>query len=287
MRGCARWRSPSRFSARRGGASPVGVSVAEGPSSVTGRSGASAARRRRGVGRPARRGARGRLAPACAADRGLGHRRPRSRAAGMTTIVDIAEIATMGLTEVAEKGRALWRAIGCCVARSSSGRLTCLVLIDFPEFNLALGAVAKRRGVPVFYYVSPQVWAWRRGRVRKILRRVDRLAVLFPFEPAVYGDSEKVVFVGHPLLDRVRATRGREQTLAALRSRPRRSGSSCFCPAAAGARSSACCRRWRELGEAGGAPRPAVRDRARADAGAGAGGAAGGRSARGASLARA
>ncbi len=90
-----------------------------------------------------------------------------------------------------------------------------LVLIDFPEFNLALSAVAKRRGVPVFYYVSPQVWAWRRGRVRKILRRVDRLAVLFPFEPAIYRHSEKVSFVGHPLLDRVRTTRDREQTLAA------------------------------------------------------------------------
>jgi lipid-A-disaccharide synthase len=59
------------------------------------------------------------------------------------------------------------------------------------------------------------VWAWRRGRVRKILRRVDRLAVLFPFEPAIYGHSDKVSFVGHPLLDRVRVTRGREQTLVA------------------------------------------------------------------------
>jgi lipid-A-disaccharide synthase len=138
-----------------------------------------------------------------------------ARAAGMSTLVDIAEIATLGLTEVAEKGRALWRSYRMLRREITERPPDVLVLIDFPEFNLALGAVAKRRGVPVFYYVSPQVWAWRRGRVRKILRRVDRLAVLFPFEPAVYGHSDKVSFVGHPLLDRVRATRGREQTLVA------------------------------------------------------------------------
>jgi lipid-A-disaccharide synthase len=89
-----------------------------------------------------------------------------------------------------------------------------LVLIDFPEFNLALAAVAKRSGVPVFYYVSPQVWAWRPRRVRKILRRVDRMAVLFPFEPAAYAGDPRVVFVGHPLLDRVRVTASREETLS-------------------------------------------------------------------------
>jgi lipid-A-disaccharide synthase len=144
---------------------------------------------------------------------GVGGR--ESRGAGMTTIVDIAEIATLGLTEVAEKGRALWRSYRMLRREITERPPDALVLVDFPEFNLALGSVAKRRGVPVFYYVSPQVWAWRRGRVRKILRRVDRLAVLFPFEPAVYGNSDKVSFVGHPLLDRVHATRGRERTLAA------------------------------------------------------------------------
>src|SRR5207247_1106590 len=90
------------------------------------------------------------------------------------------------------------------------------VLIDFPEFNLRLARVAKRAGVPVLYYIGPQVWAWRRGRVRKIARRVDRLAVVFPFEPALYTPRlAKVEFVGHPLLDRVRGTRGPAQTPAA------------------------------------------------------------------------
>ena len=137
-----------------------------------------------------------------------------ARAQGMLTAVDIAEIATLGLTEVTEKAPALWRSYRMLRRELYERPPRLLVLIDFPEFNLALAAVAKRRGVPVFYYVSPQVWAWRRGRVRKILRRVDRLAVLFPFEPAVYGNAPKVVFVGHPLLDRVHATASREETLS-------------------------------------------------------------------------
>lgn len=137
-----------------------------------------------------------------------------ARAEGMETIVDVGEVAAMGLTELAEKGRNLWRAYRLCRRELVSAPPDLLVLIDYPEFNLALARVARRRGVPVFYYVSPQVWAWRRRRVRKILRRVDRLAVIFPFERGVYGGSDKVEFVGHPLLDRVRARRSREETLA-------------------------------------------------------------------------
>jgi len=88
------------------------------------------------------------------------------------------------------------------------------VLIDFPEFNLRLARVARAAGVPVLYYIGPQVWAWRRGRVRKIAQLVDRLAVVFPFEPGLYEPwLPGVEFVGHPLLDRVEATRGREETL--------------------------------------------------------------------------
>src|SRR5205085_8951214 len=143
-------------------------------------------------------------------------------AAGSTTAADVAEIATMRLTEVGEKARALMRTYRMLRRELYDRPPQLLVLIDFPEFNLALAAVAKRSGVPVLYYVSPQVWAWRRGRVRKILRRVDRLAVLFPFEPAVYGHDEKVVFVGHPLIDRVRATASREETLLRHRFDPAR-----------------------------------------------------------------
>ena len=136
------------------------------------------------------------------------------RAEGMRTIADASEVATVGLTEGAGRLGALLRVYRLLVARLRDDPPDLCVLIDFPEFNLRLARVARRAGVPVLYYIAPQVWAWRRGRVRKIARRVDRLAVVFPFEPALYeGHLPEVEFVGHPLLDRVRATRPREETL--------------------------------------------------------------------------
>jgi len=86
-----------------------------------------------------------------------------------------------------------------------------LILIDFPEFNLLLARFAKRYGVPVFYYISPQVWAWREGRVKLIKRVVDRMAVILPFEVEFYRrHGFSVEFVGHPLLDVVRPSLSRE-----------------------------------------------------------------------------
>jgi len=137
------------------------------------------------------------------------------RAAGMATVVDAGEVATVGLTEGVGRLRTLWRAYRALARRLRDDPPDLCIFIDFPEFNLRLARLAKRVGVPVLYYIGPQVWAWRRGRVRKIARRVDRLAVVFPFEPDLYADRlPGVEFVGHPLLDRVAATRGREETLA-------------------------------------------------------------------------
>jgi lipid-A-disaccharide synthase len=77
-----------------------------------------------------------------------------------------------------------------------------LVLIDFPEFNLRLARHAKRLGVPVVYFIPPQLWAWRRGRIRQMARRVNRVLAVLPFEPALYERAAvPVEFVGHPLLD--------------------------------------------------------------------------------------
>lgn len=137
------------------------------------------------------------------------------RSAGMATVVDAGEVATVGLTEGVGRLRTLWRAYRALARRLREDPPDLCIFIDFPEFNLRLARLAKRVGVPVLYYIGPQVWAWRRGRVRKIARRVDRLAVVFPFEPDLYADRlPGVEFVGHPLLDRVAATRGREETLA-------------------------------------------------------------------------
>jgi lipid-A-disaccharide synthase len=140
----------------------------------------------------------------------------RLRAAGMETILDASEVATVGIVEGASHVRTLLRTYRQLVARMREAPPDLCVLIDFPEFNLRVARAAKRAGVPVLYYIGPQVWAWRRGRVRTIARRVDRLAVVFPFEPDLYAGRGCVVeFVGHPLLDRVRATQTRDETLRA------------------------------------------------------------------------
>ena len=139
---------------------------------------------------------------------------PALRAAGMQTLVDAAAIAGMGLFEAADKLAALVRTYRTLTRILRSHPPDLLVLIDFPEFNLRLAKVAKRANVPVFYYISPQVWAWRRKRVYTIAKRVDLLAAVFPFEPAFYrAHGCSVEFVGHPLVGRVRPTRSRAETL--------------------------------------------------------------------------
>ena len=147
----------------------------------------------------------------------------RLRQAGMHILVDTAAVATMGFVETfGTLGRLLstYRRLKRFMIEE---RPALLVLIDYPEFNLFLAKRAKALGIPVFYYIGPQVWAWRRGRVRKIARRVDRLGLVFPFEPALYNNGRMVAeFVGHPLLDVVRPTRTREETLARYQLDPTR-----------------------------------------------------------------
>jgi len=87
--------------------------------------------------------------------------------------------------------------------------------IDFPDFNIRLAAHAHAARVPVLWYVSPQVWAWRAGRVAQLSRIVDRMVVVFPFEAAIYEKvGLPVSFVGHPLLERLAVTRNREAVRA-------------------------------------------------------------------------
>ncbi len=148
---------------------------------------------------------------------------PALRAVGMRILVDSAAIAGMGLFEAADKITAIVRTYRKLTHILRTHPPDLLVLIDFPEFNLRLAKVAKQVNVPVFYYISPQVWAWRRKRVYTIARRVDLLAAVFPFEPdfyAAYGCS--VEFVGHPLVGRVRPSRSRDDTLRQYHLNPAR-----------------------------------------------------------------
>jgi len=128
---------------------------------------------------------------------------PKMAAAGCDILISSEQLAVMGIVEVIGHFPVIWRSFRRLKAELHGHRKPdALVLIDFPDFNLRLASQAKKAGVPVLYYVSPQVWAWRRGRVRKIARVVDSLAAIFPFEPVYYdGLDIRVKYVGNPLLD--------------------------------------------------------------------------------------
>jgi lipid-A-disaccharide synthase len=134
------------------------------------------------------------------------------REAGVDTFIDTAELSVMGFAELGrEVGRVLgaWRTLR---RELQSGRPDLFVPIDFPDFNLPLCKAAHKAGVPVFYYVSPQVWAWRRGRIDTIARCVSSMLVLFPFEAEIYREhGVEAHFVGHPLVEDVAASRPRAE----------------------------------------------------------------------------
>lgn len=133
------------------------------------------------------------------------------------TLFSVAKLTGMGLVELAGNVKNLWRAYSILKEALRKRRPNLLVLIDFPEFNLRLARYAKVLRIPVLYYVSPQIWAWRRGRVRQIARWVDRMAVIFPFEESFYrSHGVEATFVGHPLLESVKAHANREETLSKL-----------------------------------------------------------------------
>lgn len=141
---------------------------------------------------------------------------PQLRAEGMRVLVATEHVATMGFTETFGTLGRLLATYRRLVRLLDEERPALVVLIDYPEFNIRLAKQAKRRGIPVFYFIAPQVWAWRKGRVRTIAKRVDKLAAVFPFEAAVFNTNGRQLaeFVGHPLLDVVHPTRSREETRA-------------------------------------------------------------------------
>lgn len=137
---------------------------------------------------------------------GMGGRSMRE--AGVEVLVDQRELATSGLVELMpdlHRIAAAWRRM---LGALRSQRPDLVVLVDSSGFNLPFARRARRRGVPIFYYVSPQVWAWRPGRIRKLARVAAKLAVIFPFEVEVYADTDlPVEYVGHPLVERLAARR--------------------------------------------------------------------------------
>jgi len=124
------------------------------------------------------------------------------RAAGVELLADAGETAVVGLGELWEKRRTLQTALRRLKDCLHSEHPALLICIDFPDFNFLLARAARQLDIPVCYFISPQVWAWRRGRIRTIRRLVKKMLVLFPFEEPLYREAGvDVAFVGHPLLD--------------------------------------------------------------------------------------
>jgi lipid-A-disaccharide synthase len=126
------------------------------------------------------------------------------KAQGADLVKHYRDLAFMGFTEVIMNIRTILGNIDFCKKDILSHRPDVLILVDYPGFNLRIAEFAKAEGIKVFYYISPQIWAWKQSRVHKIKRVVDKMFVILPFEKEFYEKFEyKVDFVGHPLLDAV------------------------------------------------------------------------------------
>lgn len=139
------------------------------------------------------------------------------KSAGIEILVDSTDLAVVGLFEVLSRYLDIRRALHRLTGTLDERRPDLLVLVDYVEFNLRLARAAKARGIPVLFYVSPQIWAWRPGRIRRIARVVDMMAVLFPFEEEIYRrQGIPVRYVGNPLVDIVKVSRSRDEVLTGL-----------------------------------------------------------------------
>jgi lipid-A-disaccharide synthase len=127
---------------------------------------------------------------------------PFMQNAGADILFQSSRLSVVGITEVFGRLKDIFKGLRVATSFLKDNPPDLLILIDFPDFNLRLAAVAQRYNIPVLYYISPQVWAWRQGRVRKMKKIVDHMAVILPFEEAFYRAHRiPVTFVGHPLLD--------------------------------------------------------------------------------------
>jgi lipid-A-disaccharide synthase len=141
----------------------------------------------------------------------------KMEAAGVDLVARSADMAVIGPTDAFSRLPFILKVFFGLRKNLRESPPDLLIPIDSPDFNLPLASAAKKCGVPVFYYISPQVWAWRKGRIDKMKKIVDRMAVIFPFEEEFYArEGMEVSFVGHPLLDTVRITSPREDLLGRL-----------------------------------------------------------------------
>jgi len=139
------------------------------------------------------------------------------RGAGADLVGTYRGLAVTGLVEVVRVLPRSWAMLRALTDAARARQPDVLVVIDFPDFHFRLAPAVRRLGVPVVYYIPPQLWAWRKGRLRTMKRWADRALVIFPFEPPIYRDAGiPVEFVGHPLVDLAVAAGPREPFLRGL-----------------------------------------------------------------------
>jgi lipid-A-disaccharide synthase len=137
---------------------------------------------------------------------------PKLQAAGVAPVIDASKLAVVGLAEVASHLPKIYAEYRRLVRFASRNRPVAALLTDSPDFHLRLAEHLKRLGVPVFYLVAPQVWAWRQNRVKTIRRLVDKLFCLFPFEEAWFRErGVDALYIGHPLAAKVHRQSSREE----------------------------------------------------------------------------
>jgi lipid-A-disaccharide synthase len=147
----------------------------------------------------------------------------RLRAAGASLVADFQGLSVTGLLEVARVLPRTYATYRRLLAHAEATRPDVFVAIDFPDFNFRLAHAVRRLGVPVVYYISPQLWAWRPGRMKTMQRIADRVLVIFPFEEEIYRRAGVAVeWVGHPLFDVSTAPQPREAFLTGLGLNPSR-----------------------------------------------------------------
>lgn len=131
---------------------------------------------------------------------GMGGRRMIE--SGLTPIYDSSRLAIVGITEAFKKLPDVVRAYLRLKETISTNPPDIAILIDYPDFNLTFASNIKKKGIPIIYFISPQIWAWRKGRLKKIAKLVDKMIVIFPFEVPLYEEAGvDVEFLGNPLLD--------------------------------------------------------------------------------------
>lgn len=153
----------------------------------------------------------------------LGLGGPRMVAEGLESLADFERLAVMGFAEVAARLPYFVRLLRETDAELERSGVDLVLPIDYPGFNMRLARAARRRGVPVLYYIAPQVWAWHRSRMKDLARNTDRLAVILPFETELMNRAgANARFVGHPLLDRADECPDRDTFCAATGLDPKR-----------------------------------------------------------------